>query len=81
MNIYAHMYTFIRILYTNLMHLYFHRIEEIDCNSIEIKRNNKIRKGYPCKVLAVVESKINPDDIGEAFLGYHNSLIWLSGMK
>jgi hypothetical protein len=65
------------------MYVYIHRIkEELDCNSIEIKRNNKTRsKGYPCKVLAVVESKINPDDIGEAFLGYHNSLIWLSGMK
>lgn len=32
-----------------------------------------------CKVLAVVEIKRNPDDIGEAFVSYQKSLAWLSG--
>ena len=32
-----------------------------------------------CKVLAVVEIKRNPDDIGEAFVSYQKSLAWLGG--
>jgi len=38
-------------------------------------------KGTFCKVLAIIEVKRNPDDIGEAFAGYQQSLSWLSGIK
>ena len=38
-------------------------------------------KGTFVKVLAIIEVKRNPDDIGEAFAGYQQSLSWLSGIK
>jgi hypothetical protein len=38
-------------------------------------------RGSFCKVLAVVEVKRNPDDIGEAFVGYQKSLAWLAGLQ
>jgi len=33
------------------------------------------------EVLAVVEMKRNPDDVGDAFLSYQSSLSWLAGLK
>ena len=38
-------------------------------------------KGRFCKVLAIVESKMNVDDIGSAFTGYHRALLWLCGLR
>ena len=41
-------------------------------------KNLKIKALF-CQVLGVIEMKRNPNDIGQAFIGYQRSLAWLSG--
>lgn len=46
------------------------------------ERFSKIsHKGKFCKVLAAVEVKRNPNDIGESFMSYQRSLAWLCGLQ
>jgi hypothetical protein len=44
-------------------------------------KNYKLNSTKFCQILGIIEIKKNPDDIGGAFIGYQNSLQWLSGNK
>lgn len=54
--------------------------EDTDSTSLS-RKNLKQETLYNCSVLAVVEAKRNPDDIGTAFSGLQPTMAWLCGRK
>ena len=54
------------------------RVGEPEAQALHAKY--RVSKGSFVRVVAVVEMKRNPDDVGEAFAGYQRALSWLSGL-